>query len=266
MTQLTAKPLSFFKINPQVRKCFDEADLRRLGESMKVKQLQPVLAQPDGTLIAGERRFRAAKLVGLATLEVIITEKPLSETEIRLIQLAENMHRADLKPIEQVDGLEELARLNHGMTNKELAELVHLDPSMVTRLRSVSKVMPSVREALASGALGLSTAYAISKCESPADQERMLAQALSGASRDAIEQAGRNSRNRKATTVTTKRVKIAMPQGASVVLSGTALGMAEVVDLLTETLKEARKAVDQYDVRTWQSMMKDKAKGGGKHD
>jgi hypothetical protein len=42
--------------------------------------------------------------------------------------------------------------------------------------------------------------------------------------------------------------------------------MAEVVDLLNETLKEARKAVDQYDVRTWQSMMKDKAKAGGKHD
>jgi ParB family chromosome partitioning protein len=47
---------------------------------------------------------------------------------------------------------------------------------------------------------------------------------------------------------------------ATVVLSGKELSMAEVVDLLAETLKEARKAADQFDVKTWQSMMKDKAK------
>ena len=55
------------------------------------------------------------------------------------------------------------------------------------------------------------------------------------------------------------RVKIAMPQ-ATVVISGKELSMAEVVDLLADTLKEARRAADQFDVKTWQSMMKDKAK------
>src|SRR5437660_10582253 len=57
--QVVIKPLAWFKINPQVRTSFDEQDLRRLGESLKTKQLQPVLAQPDGTLIAGDRRYRA---------------------------------------------------------------------------------------------------------------------------------------------------------------------------------------------------------------
>ena len=52
-----------------------------------------------------------------------------------------------------------------------------------------------------------------------------------------------------------------MPQ-ATVVISGKELSMAEVVDLLAETLKEARKAADQFDVKTWQSMMKDRAKAG----
>ena len=76
MPQLIVKPLSWFKINPQVRKFFDEADLRRLGESLKVRQLKPGLNQPAGTLIAGERRYRAASLVGLATLAVKIADEP----------------------------------------------------------------------------------------------------------------------------------------------------------------------------------------------
>ena len=63
MAQLTTKPLSWFKTNPQVLKTFDEAELRLLGESLRNKQLQPVLLKPDGTIIAGKRRYRAAKLV-----------------------------------------------------------------------------------------------------------------------------------------------------------------------------------------------------------
>ncbi len=57
-----------------------------------------------------------------------------------------------------------------------------------------------------------------------------------------------------------KRVKIAMPQGASVVVSGKELSMADLVELLSETLKQARKAADQYDVKTWVRMMADQAK------
>ena len=65
MATLTNKPLNWFKVARQARQHFDEAELRQLGESLKVKQLQPVVARPDGLLIAGERRLRAARLVGL---------------------------------------------------------------------------------------------------------------------------------------------------------------------------------------------------------
>ncbi len=262
MGNLTTKPLSWFKLDPnQPRKSFDEAALKPLAESMKAQgQLQPVGARPDGRLLWGERRYRAAPLAGLQELQAIITDRQMSESEIRVIQFTENMLREDLKPIEQVDGLEELARLNPGITNKALAELVHLDPSMVTRLRSISKVIPAVREALAAGKIGLSTAYAISKCESPAEQELMLAQALSGASRDAIEQAGRKARAASTPTVRMSKVKIAMPQGASVVVSGPELNMTDLVELLNETLKQARRAAEQFDVKTWVRMMADKAR------
>ena len=51
-----------------------------------------MLAKPDGTIIAGERRYRAAKLVDLPNLMVIVTEEPLTDAEVRAIQLTENIH------------------------------------------------------------------------------------------------------------------------------------------------------------------------------
>jgi type IV secretory pathway TraG/TraD family ATPase VirD4 len=85
MPKLETKPLGWFKPDPnQPRKQFDEAELRLLGESLRKKQLQPVLAKTDGTLVAGERRYRAAMLVGLASLQVIVTDEPLTEAEVRL--------------------------------------------------------------------------------------------------------------------------------------------------------------------------------------
>ncbi len=62
MAQLTTKQLGRFKTNPRVRKTFVEAKLSLLGESHRHEQLQPVLAQPNGSIIAGERRYWAGKL------------------------------------------------------------------------------------------------------------------------------------------------------------------------------------------------------------
>src|SRR5260370_18817104 len=134
MPQLVSKPLSWFKTSPQVRKCFDEADLRHLGESLKAKQLQPVLCQPDGTIIAGERRFRAAKLVGLASLEVKIADEQLSDSQVRVWQLTENMQRSDLTGHEKWLACAELMCMNPGWQIKDLTDHLPLHPSMGTRL------------------------------------------------------------------------------------------------------------------------------------
>src|SRR5688572_28778836 len=112
MASLTRKPLSWFKIAAQARKHFDEPELRRLGESLASKQIHPVLARPDGSLIAGERRHRAATLDGLKELEVVITEEPLTESQVRILQLTENIHRANLADAEKWRACEELLKLN----------------------------------------------------------------------------------------------------------------------------------------------------------
>ncbi len=194
---LTTKPLAFFKADPnQPRKQFTEADLLSLGASMKAHgQLQPVGAMPDGTLLWGERRLRAAQLIGLKELQVIITDRKLSDSEIRLIQLTENMHRADLTGYEKWLGCAELMSLNPQWQLKELAAHLHLDPSMVTRLLSPSKCVPAWQEALKAGKVGISDCYAASKLEEK-EQSELLALKLNGASRDAIEQAGRRNRTK----------------------------------------------------------------------
>ena len=249
------------KVAPQVRLENDPKKQEELNASVKANDiLMPLLVMIPGLLIAGHRRLIAAIAAGLETVPVIITDRLLSETEIRLIQLAENIHRADLNSFEKWQACVELMRLNPEWQLKDLAAHLHLDPSMVTRLLSPSKCIPAWQEALAVNKVGISDCYAASKL-SETEQAELLRLKLSGASRDAIEQAGRQSRNNKPATVKLSRVKIAMPQGASVVISGKELSMPELVELLSETLKEARKATEQFDVKTFQSMMRDKARG-----
>ncbi|MBC7819948.1 MAG: ParB/RepB/Spo0J family partition protein [Planctomycetaceae bacterium] len=258
MPQLITKPLSWFQTNPQVRKQFDEAELLRLGESLKVKQLQPVLCQPDGTIIAGERRLRAATLVGMTHLEAKIADEPLSASEIRVWQLIENMQRADLTGYEQWLGCAELLDMNPGWKQKDLAERLHLSESMIVRLLSPSKCSEQWQEALRDGNVGISDCYAASKFQT-AEQAGLLLLKLAGASRDAIEAAGRRSRIGDTPVIRASKIKCPLASGVTVVVSGNDMSLDEVIDALVEASKEARKARDQgLHAKTFEASMRDR--------
>jgi len=255
------KPLSWFHQDPnQPRKSFNEAELRALGESMKsVVQLQPVVAKPDGTLLCGERRYRAAKLVGMTELSVIIAEKPLSDSEIRIIQLTENIHRADLSGYEKWLVCAELMGMNTDWQLKDLAQNLHLDPSMVTRLLSPSKCIGDVQDALKENKLGISDCYAISRLPEH-DQAGLLALKLSGATRDQIEHKCRKKRN-GTPAVRVSRIKCPLPSGSVIQVSGESISLDDMIEAIVELLKEAKKASEQgLDVRTFQAVMRDKAR------
>lgn len=263
MPQLIAKPLSWFKTNPQVRKAFDEADLLRLGESLKCKQLQPVLCQPDGMIIAGERRYRAAKLVGLPTLEVKIADEQLSDCQVKVWQLTENMQRADLSGHEKWVGCSELMALNPGWNQKDLAEHLHLSESMVVRLLSPSKCSTAWQEALKMGKAGLSDLYAASKLEEQ-QQPLLLALKLSGASRDQLEQAGRKTRNRTVESVRVQKVKCPLPSGVCITVSGEAISLDDAIESLSEASREMKRARDMgWTSKTFSAAMADKSKKAG---
>jgi ParB family transcriptional regulator, chromosome partitioning protein len=255
--------LESIRVEAQVRKSFDEGELRRLGENIKqYGLLQPLLVRKDGVLLAGERRYRAMLLAGIREAQVVITEKVLNDSEVRLMQLTENMQRADLSGYEQWQGCAELMGLNPGWQMKDLAAQLHLDPSMVTRLLSPSRCTEAWQEALAMGQVGISDCYAASKLD-PQEQARLLALKLSGASRDAIEQAGRKRRNNPGTqAVRVSRIKCPVPgNGATVEVSGEAMSLEEMIEAITELLREARKANEKgLDARTFERVCRDQAK------
>lgn len=263
MPKIEIKPLSWFKPDPnQPRKSFDEAELRQLGESLKKGQLRPIFVQPDGTIIAGERSWRAAKLADLPTLEAKIADRQLSESEVRIWQLVENMLRAGLTGYEQWTGCYELMCMNPAWQMKDLAENLSLDPSTVTRILSPSKCIEAVQDALKDGKIGISDCYAISKL--PADtQAGLLALKLSGASRDQMERAGRRQRSQATAAVRASKIRIALTSGATVTISGDEISLDDAIEAAKDALKEMTKGRDQgLDAKTLVAVCRDKAKAG----
>jgi ParB family transcriptional regulator, chromosome partitioning protein len=264
-TTLTSKPLDFFKPDPgNPRKSFMPEDLRELHDSLCKKQLVPLLAKADGTIIDGWRRWSAAKLDGKPErLDVIITDEPLTPAQIKEIQLVTALHRADLKPYEQFLGCQDWLALNPGATARDLAARIDRDPSMLVRILSLAKCVQPVQQAAAEGRLGPSEWYAISKAPE-SEQQALLAAKLAGASRDQLEQRGRKLRSNEAPGSKVNRLKIPLgAQGRSVTIAGSDLSMDDAIEILQETLKCARKAQgENLDGKTWAQVMKQKAKPG----
>ncbi len=262
MPTLTQKPLSWFKTNPQVRKTCDQDELLRLGESLKAKQLQPVLCLADGTMIFGHRRLASAQIVGLETLDVIIADEGMSEQDIKRWQLVENMQRADLTGHEQFKGCHELKEMNSTWQLKDLAKALNIDPSTVCKIMSPSKCTEQWQDALRDGKVSISDCYVASKLP-PEKQSGLLALKLSGVSRDELERAERDARNGSKDSVKISRVRCEISCGQTVTVSGPSMGLHELIEALNETIKEARKARESgLDVKTFQAVLRDKAKVG----
>jgi ParB family chromosome partitioning protein len=218
MPVTTKKPIAWFKPDPnQPRKTFDEAELRQLGEDMRNNgQHHAVVALPEGTLICGGRRLAAARLVGLPELEVKIYDQPLTATQIKVIQLTENLHRTDLTDQDVYLAVSELRRLNPTWQKQDLAAHLHRSPSAITRILSVDDLIPAAREAFLGKAFGCSVAYEISKASSAQEQHELLAAKLAGASRDQMHQQARKARNGDRPKESTSRIKVEVASGITV--------------------------------------------------
>jgi len=260
---LLKKPLSFFKPDPkQPRRHFSEEELRSLAASLKEHgQLQPVIARPDGTLVIGERRLRAAALAGLAELSVIIDEQPLTDTSLRLDQIAENLHRADLSDGEKAAAFQELLRLNPDWTNKQLASRIGLSEATVSKYLSPARCVPTVQEALAAGRIGIAACYEISRAAAE-QQPELLAQALAGTSRDDL--AAKVRKPRKSSSSPQARVRrlvCPLPSGVSVTLAGADISLDDGITALGEAVREMKRARELgYTAKTFTAAMRDKSR------
>lgn len=162
------------KVEPnrdQPRKSFDEDALLELSESIKqFGILQPLLVQERDDyyeIIAGERRWRAAKMAGLKEIPVII--KKLSEQEIMEISLIENIQREDLNPIEEALAYKRLLT-EFNLKQDEVAERVSKSRTAVTNSMRLLKLDEKVQQMIIDEMLTTGHARALISIENPEKQ------------------------------------------------------------------------------------------------
>ncbi len=150
----------------QPRKTFDEEKINELAESVKnYGVLQPLLVQKKGSfyeIIAGERRWRAAKAAGLKEVPAVLKE--YSKQEAMEISLIENVQRADLNPIEEALGYKQLIN-EFGLTQEEIAIRVAKSRVAITNTMRLLKLDEQIQNMLIQGIISSGHARALLSLE-----------------------------------------------------------------------------------------------------
>jgi ParB family chromosome partitioning protein len=160
----------------QPRQSMDEASLESLAQSIRQAGLmQPIVVRPAGDsagtyeLVAGERRWRAARRIGLKTIPAIVRD--VDDRSAAELALIENIQREDLNPIDRADAFERLIN-DFQLTHQELAARVGLDRSTITNFTRLTALDEFTREMVRAGKLSLGHAkvlLAITNDKSRAD-------------------------------------------------------------------------------------------------
>jgi ParB family chromosome partitioning protein len=159
----------------QPRKTFTDDQIDRLADSLRARgMLQPIRARWDQDLgrwviIAGERRFRAARRAGWSEVPCVTVDATLTASEVRMDQLIENCLREDLAPLEQAQAFRELMDAN-GWSARRLAEELHVSHQTVIRALGLLELPSEVRDRVESGELSPRAAAEIATLERPEDQ------------------------------------------------------------------------------------------------
>ena len=164
------------KYQPRTR--MDEESLQMLAESIKKQGLmQPILVrhtEQDGLeIIAGERRWRAARMAGL--LEVPVLVKNVADEHALAMSLIENIQREDLNPLEEANGIQRLIT-EFGLTHQQAAEAVGRSRSAVSNLLRLLQLPQQVQQLLMAGNLDMGHARALLSL--PEQEQGVIAQRL----------------------------------------------------------------------------------------
>jgi ParB family chromosome partitioning protein len=225
-------PIGQIEPNPyQPRSHFDEESLAGLTASIReLGVLQPVLVretQPDSfALIAGERRWRAAKRAGLQFMPIIVRD--VSDELTLQSALVENLHRDDLNPLEEAAAYQQLIE-DFNMTQDAVAHRVGKSRSAVANLLRLFQLPPSVQRLVADGQVSAGHAKALLGTPDRSFQEelarRVVAEGLTVRdTEEAVRERGGAGRNDRATKPATSSSRLRAP------------GLLELEELLAEHL------------------------------
>jgi ParB family chromosome partitioning protein len=232
-------PVSAVRSNPhQPRKHFDEESLASLAASVReLGVLQPVLVREIGAaggdhvtyeLIAGERRWRAAKRAGLPTIPVVVKDADdLASLEQAVV---ENLHRQDLNPLEEAAAYQQLLE-DFGMTHEQLAERVGKSRVTITNTLRLFQLPPTIQKMVSEGVITAGHARALLGTPDRAFQEALARRVVGeGLSVRAVEEIVRDRADLEATAPSATEPRA----GRKPKLRQA--GMQELEDLLSEHL------------------------------
>ncbi len=204
-TELKVEQLQSGKYQP--RSFMDDTALNELASSIKAQGImQPILVRPvpggKFEIIAGERRWRAAKLAGLVSVPVLVRE--VADNAALAMALIENIQREDLNPLEQAVGIQRLVT-EFGATHDQAADMVGRSRSAVTNLLRLLGLAVPVRDLMQQGKLDMGHGRAllalagmqqleaartvISKSLSVRETEKLVGQLLRGSERNPAKKA-----------------------------------------------------------------------------
>jgi ParB family chromosome partitioning protein len=174
-------PVVAIRANPhQPRTSFDEEAMAALTASVReVGILQPVLVRGIGEgayeLIAGERRWRAAKRAGLPTIPALVRES----SDVHSVEqaLVENLHRLDLNPLEEAGAYQQLIE-DFGLTHEQLSSRVGKSRVAITNMLRLFQLPPSVQKLVSEGQLSAGHARALLGTPDRAFQESLARRAV----------------------------------------------------------------------------------------
>jgi len=177
VTAVRDVPLDAISPNPgQPRRSFDQSELQQLADSIATHGvLQPVIVIEAGAgyvLIAGERRWRAAGLLGHHTIPALV--RTANEQEQLELALVENIQRSDLNALEEAHAYRHLID-DFGLTQERVAERVGRSRPTVANTLRILETAESVQRSVADGAISAGHARALASLESHARQEVLLA-------------------------------------------------------------------------------------------
>jgi ParB family transcriptional regulator, chromosome partitioning protein len=164
----------------QPREAFDDASLEELSQSIRANGLiQPITVYKDDLgsfrIIAGERRWRAARKAGLAEIPALV--RTVEKNRVLELALIENIQREDLNPIEIATAFHRLAS-DHGLSHEQIADRTGKDRSTITNFLRLLRLSQHVREQLARGALSVGHARTLLNITDPDEQARACDQII----------------------------------------------------------------------------------------
>lgn len=243
--EIPVRELEVGRIRPnpfQPRRQFPDGALDELEASVRENGLlQPLVVRPSGQdfeLVAGERRWRVLKRLGWEKAPTIV--RPLSDEQMLVVALVENLQREDLGPLEEAIGYQQLID-GFGLTQKEVAKRVGRDRSTVANSLRLLSLPAAVQDLVSAGELTAGHARAILSVDGEAEQVALARQAASGGwsvrETEARARSGRKPGRRGGTRVRGQEDPVA--RKAAVLLS-RAYGTDVKVTLRSKTRGEIR--------------------------